>query len=100
MTRVYHGVTYRCVQRGVFVEEVTVPLGGYEDTRLGLEVLDGSNGWKRVSPGAPGEAPEASGDDQDAGVAEDAAATPEPEPRREQDPEPAHEDEDTQEGGE
>lgn len=100
MTRVYHGVTYRCVRDGAMVEEVTVPLGGYEDTRLGVEVLDGTGGWQRVTPGAPGETPEASGDDEDQGVAEDAAATPDPQPRVEQDPEPAHEDEDTQEGGE
>lgn len=100
MSRGYHGVTYRCVQNGKAVETVTVPLGEYEDTRLGLECLDGTSGWERVSPGEPGEPPEPA-DHEDQGVADDAAATPDPEPRpRVQDPEPAHEDEDTQEGGE
>lgn len=48
--KTYVGVTYRCVVDGKLVEQVTVPLGGYEDTRLGLEVLSGENGWQLVDP--------------------------------------------------
>lgn len=55
MARVYDSRTYRCVQNGRKVEEVVVPVGSYEDTRLGLEVLEGDSGWQLVDGDADAE---------------------------------------------
>jgi hypothetical protein len=54
MAETYTGVTYRLLDDdGHLIEQVTVAAGSYEDTRLGLEVLEGDGGWQRVDPHTP-----------------------------------------------
>lgn len=66
MSRVYESNTYR--RMGIKVvqgrevqyvaEQVTVPVGQYEDTRLGVEVLDGVDGWELVDPNGTEDEPD------------------------------------------
>lgn len=92
---VYHPVTYRCVREGRVIETVTVAAGGYEDTRLGMDVLAGDTGWEVVADADP----DAGGEQ---GAAADAAAALDPEPDHEAAEQVAEQvaDDEPQEGGE
>lgn len=95
---VYRSVTYRYVQDGQTMETSTVPAGGYEDTRLGMEALDGDSGWQVVDPNEQDDDEDAQGtpDRPDSGQAD-----PEPELGAAAEPEPGPiQDDDDQEGGE
>lgn len=59
MARTYTPKRYRCVDgNGKKIEEVVVPEGSYEDTRLGLEVLQGESGWQLVDGDADVDQPD------------------------------------------
>lgn len=73
-------VTYRCVQNGKLVEQVTVPHGEFEDQRLTLTIEQAPEvGWQRLN--------------QETGEWEPQAEDPESAPERPQDPAPDEVDE-------
>jgi len=81
MAKTYEGRRYRCVQNGKKVEEVLVPVGSYEDTRLGLEVIEGESGWQLVDGDADADQPD---DTVPAEVVSDANEDSRPDPEAEQ----------------